>query len=407
MATMLRPSTPPPTSSIRVPPTPKHGFDDDYQPYSPRKSARLSSKLQRDAQTPPPQSRSVGRASTSSMTDSSPPTSPQTAKKKASPKLSSTYGGRRVSGGLDDRSTASAAAALGMPVQRRDSKMEVRRSTASAYGYGMLPTPDKTPRKESAEFSVGITAIARNLFSTRPETADEAMPTPKRKTRNRILGFSMSEDEENEPIQVWTDSCERRPEVDRRPENPFLDNDSTAMPEPTKRKSKREMILIPGVGDVTIEEAQARTDGAIYTFRGKKRWLKYSNDGPTTRSQLVPRRLFTKAPADVTEDEEEAATDIEELGRPSTPVDHGDDCTSTPKAPKFAPASPPTTARATRSSKKFSSDDELSPTRAGRGDSGSGSPYGRWSRTKYASVQGKKRDGEPMSKAGSSKRIRG
>lgn len=75
---------------------------------------------------------------------------------------------------------------------------------------------------------------------------------------------------------------------------------------------------------------------------------------PLTRSSIKPRLLFpspqqVKAKekiAHLSEDDEEAVTDIEEHGV-STPAE--DAIISTPKATKFAPASPPTTVRATRS----------------------------------------------------------
>lgn len=83
-----------------------------------------------------------------------------------------------------------------------------------------------------------------------------------------------------------------------------------------------------------------------------------------TRSAIKPRLLFPargKAPAPAVEDDdEEAVTDIEDNGaslaipvpQPETPVEVHEDKLSTPKAPRFAPASPPSTVRATRTTNK-------------------------------------------------------
>jgi hypothetical protein len=116
-----------------------------------------------------------------------------------------------------------------------------------------------------------------------------------------------------------------------------------------------------------------------------------------------------------TEDEEEAITDIEEQNGVSTPMDHLDEPVATPQAPKFAPFSPPTTARATRSkqvdmssspARQTSEDEDESPMRRGRG--GKVSPFDKWQRTK-GGVRGggKKREGERISRGATSKKVRG
>ncbi|TVY32168.1 hypothetical protein LSUB1_G007968 [Lachnellula subtilissima] len=191
MAT-FRHTTPPPTSRIHTPSTPLFGtFDDDYQPYSPRKSSRISQRS-RAAQTPPPQSASrnlrtnpssSGSSSTSPYLTSQ-PRSPQTAPKKRGPKSDPEIGGRRVS--------ASAAAALGLPTPT-PRKAEKMRPVDVLRANGMLPTPAKTPQKrpEEGQTPPEVTAIARNLFPVRPDTLDEVMPSPKRKGKKRYTGFTL------------------------------------------------------------------------------------------------------------------------------------------------------------------------------------------------------------------------
>lgn len=254
----IRGTTPPPTSAIHEPPAPKHGWEDNYEPYSPRKSSRVSARQQRAAHTPPP----AGRASHSSpvtIKRSNMPASP--------PSTIAKKGGRRISGALDHESTASAAAALGIESHMGESKMDAPRSTtAFARSNGMLPTPDKTPKKRPTQAAAGISSIARNLFPIRPESIEEVMPSP-RKKGTKYKGFTMDSfgAEEEAPIQIFTDSSERIPEVDMSADNPFY-NASAVLPEPTKRASKRRKLTVPGEGEQTIEQAGRRDDGLVYVL---------------------------------------------------------------------------------------------------------------------------------------------
>jgi len=139
---------------------------------------------------------------------------------------------------------------------------------------------------------------------------------------------------------------------------------------------------------------------------------------PLTRSSIKPRLLFPtsqqiqakQARSQMTEDEEEAVTDIDDDHIMTTPLDQVDKVVTTPKAPKFAPASPPTTGRATRSkdvdmliSPRPVSDD------GSRKSSSSVSPFDGWQRTKRGGPVNKKRSGSPITpKArGNSKKLRG
>lgn len=143
---------------------------------------------------------------------------------------------------------------------------------------------------------------------------------------------------------------------------------------------------------------------------------------PLTRSSIKPRLLFpsdeqSKAKekrSQVTEDEEEAITDIEEA---HAPMDV-DQLVATPKPPKFAPVAPvtpPTTARTTRSKNveketSMLSEDEAtvpSPTHIDSGRGARLSPYDNLPRTKRQTPgqSSKKREGASMSRA--AKKIRG
>lgn len=166
-----------------------------------------------------------------------------------------------------------------------------------------------------------------------------------------------------------------------------------------------------------------------YRSRGRKTFRKFADPQPDseidepessttprrlTRSSIKPRLLFPSPgralgrdiKAHTTEDEE-ADTDIEEREEVLTPTGKEHDMTATPKAPKFAPYTPPTTVRATRSKKVdvsggLGDDDEMtdyvptSPmlrvaTRVSRS-----SPFEEWSRAP-ATRDSKKRASEATS----------
>ncbi|TVY28223.1 hypothetical protein LHYA1_G003332 [Lachnellula hyalina] len=436
MAT-FRHTTPPPTSRIHTPSTPLFGtFDDDYQPYSPRKSSRISQRS-RAAQTPPPQSASrnlrtnpssSGSSSTSPYLTSQ-PRSPQTAPKKRGPKSDPEISGRRVSGALNYESTVSAAAALGLPTPT-PRKAEKMRPVDVLRANGMLPTPAKTPQKrpEEGQTPPEVTAIARNLFSVRPDTLDEVMPSPKRKGKKRYTGFTLDSFEaENDqtPIAIYTDSNERIPEADMSMDNPFYGEGAEheyAEHEPSKRSMKRRKIMVPGEGEQDLEDVEQRKDGVICVFRGRKVFRKFSDaqsldhrdtgsmadgsfgEAPAAEASasgasrlLFPsdRQLRSKDLRSQAVEDEEADTDIDESSMLSTPRTRPGRKTrsitnkstpqyseeiSTPMAPRFAPAvpiSPPSTSRATRSRKI-----DMSSSPAGPDSDDALSPFDSWSRVK-------------------------
>jgi hypothetical protein len=167
--------------------------------------------------------------------------------------------------------------------------------------------------------------------------------------------------------------------------------------------------------------------------------------GPLTRSSLKPRLLFpTPEQMAVREkkhqvtDDEEVMTDLEDPFNTvvSTPAKHINDFAVTPAAPKFAPVSPPTTARAARSNRIDIDDsgqasDPITPTaRATRSmkkmdiDNATSSnpitpspsrrskvsPFDGWQRTKTISPrQTQKREGDFLTRSGGdfTKRRRG
>lgn len=129
----------------------------------------------------------------------------------------------------------------------------------------MLPTPAKTPKKAPTEKNPGIQAIARNLFATE----EEVMPSPQKTRAKKYTGISLesftAEDDEA-PIEIFTDSNERIPQKVVSADNPFYGNAGRDVQEPARRRSKRHKVHVPGEGRQTIEEAMEREDGLVYVL---------------------------------------------------------------------------------------------------------------------------------------------
>lgn len=171
-----------------------------------------------------------------------------------------------MSGRLDFESAANAADALGLP---QSQSRQQHRSMATVRSTGMLPTPDKTPKKAPKEIAPQIKSVARSLFTTsRGQSDDELMPSRKSKKRAGYTIDSFEDHMQNEgaEIEIFTDSNERVPEVDESMENPFYGHGASMEPKAVKRASKRQKITIPGEGEVTLEEAEAREDGLVYVL---------------------------------------------------------------------------------------------------------------------------------------------
>lgn len=422
-------NSPSPPPHVRTPQTPKFGaFGDSWEPYLPRKSARIAN------QTPSPQSSAVASRQNPSITVgkssdiSTPGGSPQ--KKKRAPAMDTVTRAPRVASlAAEGSSSAPTSAPQSRP----------KNITTSA----MLPTPSKTPRKQPDEkLEAGVRAVARNLFASESSTSGEAASPRKRKAKT-YTGLSLESfraEEVEEDIAIFTDTRDRLPEVDDSAENPFYSNAESQQPTTTRRSTRVKKVLVPGVGRIPVEEAVQRSDGVVYVFRGKSFWkpredgrcnedeeddaIKENNvNGSTltkaqaqssvsiersgspprrvTRSSIKPRLLFPaqeKPQPSHETDEEEAPTDIEDNVDPvdakpeeqqsETPQESEEKSTpDTPTAPRFAPASPPSTSRATRSKKLVA--EETPAKRTGRR-----SPFDSWRRTKAGTPHGHKREAE-------------
>ncbi|KAI0836335.1 hypothetical protein F5Y06DRAFT_273943 [Hypoxylon sp. FL0890] len=413
-------STPSPPARVHTPGTPRYGYNDSWEPFSPRKSARISAQRS-SHRTPSPRapSRSHNRGSnrTSSDAFSTPAFSPI---KKRMPAMDSV---RRASGDL----TAEGAADSRAIGSSRDTHEKSKANNTVTRGAAMLPTPDKTPQKQPDEKAKAkVSAIARSLFSEA-----DSMPSPKKRKTKKYTGLtleSFTAEEVDEPIEIFTDTRDRIPVAE---ENPFYGNQSSATSkrEQPSRRSQDKQIAIPSEGKQSLDEALRRDDGIVYVFRGKKIFRKFAStedagsgseaeviDGelyetrssarvrPFTRSSLKPRLLFPpkgKAVAKATTEDEEAVTDVEDhalgdaeedvIEAPATPAGKVDEKPKTPGAPRFAPASPPSTVRATRASSRIQASETQVKQKKPH------SPFDGWRRSKSrAATHGQKREGSPL-----------
>ncbi|KAI2469648.1 hypothetical protein F4781DRAFT_393614 [Annulohypoxylon bovei var. microspora] len=400
------PSTPSPPSRVHTPCTPRFGYGDSWEPYSPRKSSRIAQRLSQRTPSPraPSRNRTSSRIPSSSDSLSTPVLSPQ---KKRQPAMDSV---RRASSTLTAEGAANAADSLGIGSSHQKPK-SAGTITSSAT---MLPTPAKTPQKHPDEKAkANVRAIARNLFSE-----PEAVPSPKKRKAKKYTGLtldSFSAEDVEEQIEIFTDTRDRIPQADKTPHNPFYEASSTTDRDQS-RQTRSKQVHVEGEGLISIEEALRREDGIVYVFRGKKIFRKFSEDederidgtpvGPSTRSSLKPRLLFTsgskgkKAPKASSEDEE-AVTDIEDHVLHDAEDDSAEvpgvvmamevEKSVTPVAPKVMPASPPSTIRATRASTRMQAAGSSTKQPKPR------NPFDGWRRSKSrAGTQGQKREGEAL-----------
>ncbi|CAN8098509.1 unnamed protein product [Discula destructiva] len=411
----------------------------DTRTPSPNSSARIS----RSSHPRPLANTSAPRTVDSQSQPSHPshhntsPSATLSPQKKRQPASASAHASRAVSGSLTAQSIRDAAAALGQ-TQQMDS-LAASRAAALA-----LPTPAKTPARANPEQTdKEVTAIARNLFgssasasasasssnsnssnSNSSNSKDQAAPLSIKKTRSkRTTGISLDSFEirdEEAPIEIFTDSENRLPEADGTAENPFFGESGIAASAVPVRRSARNKKNA-AVEKEFVEEKLKREDGLLYVFRGKKVFRKFTDADAASRSAVMPRLLFPTAAkagkqTNVFTEEEEAETDIEEQEQitprkaaavtetekePETPAETAETAEQdldTPKAPKHAPASPPSTSRATRSKKLIIDEHTPVKSKGKRVASGGRSPFDGWRRTKNSpsSSTSRKRAGDPL-----------
>ncbi|RKF62206.1 hypothetical protein OnM2_035009 [Erysiphe neolycopersici] len=375
MTNSLDLSTPPPLT-IRTPNTPQFGFRDNYKSYSPRRSARLAQRHLLFQKTATPSYHDFHSNHTPSQRPVDQVTSSNIAYPTPSQKLSGKYITRDLGSNTSRKKQEVTSSYENSTDTTRsfditttnETTESIRQISSTVHKNGMLPTPAKTPVKRPLKPSSSITSIARNLFPAQSSKFNELVMTPRRKGNTKI---------KSDRIEVFTDPHDRIPEKDSCPNNPFHVDSSSNLSQLQRQAKKRRKVIVPGEGVQSVEELQRRNDGLLYVFRGKKIWRKFSDDSeddnvettdnemddcetnlhkPLTRSSVKPRLLFSRSqltrPHEANShnfEDEEADTDIEDSVLCSQSFRTEE--VTTPKTTKFAPASPPTTIRATRSKK--------------------------------------------------------
>ncbi|KAK4974061.1 hypothetical protein LTR66_000051 [Elasticomyces elasticus] len=372
-------TTPPPPARIRArtPPTPLHGSRyDSYEPFTPRRSSRFSSRRQNITNTNTALDTPASSASspdvhykratttteirkpsyirTSSQTFS-PPSSPDFTFERPSPNTRSSKLRRPLLPQLGDST----------PVKGKETpRLDALAPPTSKYlldGHqhifdpaAMFPTPSKTPRKSHVAAASNVTSTAR-ILNFKPATLEEVMPTPRKQRKHRQLGLApnglddISEEGSPSRIEIFTDTKDRVPNLDEAEDNPFVGPKKNREQSNQQRRQRKHVKVNKEreQSEREMEEAVRNDEGVLYVFRGKKVFRRFEspdsgdsntdNDAfsetasvkrqagasakrPFTRSTLEPRLLFPSAEqrrhreaSHNTEDDEEAPTDIEDL----------------------------------------------------------------------------------------------
>lgn len=351
-------TTPPPPSTLRIPPSPRFGAGyDQYSPYATRHSARLASQRASQDSTPPPRFPSLqvddGTKSAKKEKNNhdafdalSPPGSIHGSPRKKPSGGSRTFG---LTHSLEDEDNNTSTLADPFALREPSPQQHPHSQLPTTRTNGMLPTPAKTPKKKAVA-DMGPTA--RTLFppSSRPKKS-------RKHTGFSLDSFNDDPAQNQTQIQIYTDSRDRIPEVDQSEENLFYKPKETKTaptpanppPVPSKRSKAVESKQVKELKrDKEVDDAVKREDGMFYVFRGKRMFRKFADpvesDGedddddlgllasrpdlidssltsrirPLTRSSIKPRVLFPSAkdngpqqgPANQVD--EEAATDIED-----------------------------------------------------------------------------------------------
>ena len=165
---------------------------------------------------------------------------------------------RRASGQLTAKSTADAAAALGLPNPAAS-------ADTSFSSISSLPTPKETPHKApSSSEKKKLDGVSRNLFGGSRSDSPLGSRTKKSKKYSGLSLESFTAEDTEETFDIFTDSQDRVPHKDVSAANPFYGQTQPSA-EPTKRRSQRH-VMVPGEGLVPIEEACKREDGMVFTL---------------------------------------------------------------------------------------------------------------------------------------------
>jgi hypothetical protein len=134
-----------------------------------------------------------------------------------------------------------------------------------------MPTPVKTPRKKDVP---NVNIAARALFQDANAGAGFIAPSPRKGRKNkRYNGFSLesfhAEEENGGRVQIFTDTRDKVPEVDKSEANPFIDPTVNGEGSRTKRLaggSKRRKVSAEKRVDPQVQAAINDDEGMVYVL---------------------------------------------------------------------------------------------------------------------------------------------
>ena len=244
-------TTPPPPTRLRTPPTPLHGSRyDKYEPYSPRRSARVSSKRKDIRSTPEPDNAKVNVISRLHQDSASTPAPRKTAlTRQLSSQTLSPPSSPEI---LNHHST---------PQRTVTSAKSMEAEGESGESTTLLPTPIKTPLKHVASTR---NPTARMLtFKVHDQDMIASSPR-KRKQPLTLDSFDEQQVRRGRKIEVFTDSQDRVPDTKTSDENPFIGRRNTGNSS-SKAKGKGP-AKHTSQEDLEMEAAVRNDEGVLYTL---------------------------------------------------------------------------------------------------------------------------------------------
>ena len=219
---------------------------DDYEPYSPRHTARISNQR-------------VHRSKHSISTQAvSPPASNLDLTPEPAPSVSTD--GDTIMSDLGRRTFS--------PSRTDGGHLEHGPAAAAM----MLPTPAKTPRKTIEWSAPALRPTARLLFANRMnDDEEELMPSPRKRRARAHTAMSLDEfgvnhvSTDDHPIEIYTDSKDRIPDIDPDEDNPFYvkKKDPSAEGGPTTEAAPKSPHVIV---NPELAKALKREDGMVFVL---------------------------------------------------------------------------------------------------------------------------------------------
>lgn len=256
-----------------TPLTPLHGAAyDRFGPRRPtRSSARIASREQHSTPDALRKSPSDASLTTPKRSKKFTVTSPGLHSPQSTPKTKSA---RRVQVMSPPSPTAHPSSSK-LPQPSRSS-LQALASSSTMISHGMLPTPVKTPKKKTVS---KVNATARALFqdSTHaPGGVGDVEPSPRRNRKSKryngysLESFSVEDEGSRGQIQIFTDSRDRVPQLDKSKSNPFvesaMDDETVSSRKITGTTKRRKVSAEARKMDSQVEEALKKDEGMVYVL---------------------------------------------------------------------------------------------------------------------------------------------